>query len=412
MKKIFFFLVAAMMSGVVFAGGTIAMPTHLFVACQNGSKVTVINCKTNETTKLDGYMKDLGVDKNGNVYVLVCDSQYGWDDYTVYKNSSIYMSLKSGDNMYYSSMAMCVKEDVVVVAGTQVKKFNNKGYESRLFGYKNNVLAYETEWERKSLKRDQFHGYSKIVGSGSKTKTEAIMGQNESGCPDGFHLSVGYHVDAVDYCDGVIYSTGWGEREYSETPLGFSKQYLVRRCPRVWKNGHNYVEQYENQTGAAWNIAVFKVAGKEYIFTSGHHRNKPCAWEHSTVQLNDSGNYPCIVSEATFQVDVVNNQPVFCRVFLIKQGSKYRERGIYVQGNKVIQEWGNTSTNYMLDETNKVVAGNNSYYRIMTTSGGIEVWGARYFEKKDNKYQYKRFGTVTNLPSDFVVAGSKLAVYE
>ena len=66
----------------------------------------------------------------------------------------------------------------------------------------------------------------------------------------------------------------------------------------------------------------------------------------------------------------------------------------------------------MLDETNKVVAGNNSYYRIMTTSGGIEVWGARYFEKKDNKYQYKRFGTVTNLPSDFVVAGSKLAVYE
>ena len=409
MKKLFLFLLAALMCGA--ASASITMPKHLVVAGQSDKQVKVYNCKTKATYSLSGYLRNVGVDNSGNVYVLVANQQNGWGSYTVYKNSSIYMSLTESGNMQYSSMAMCVKGNNVVIAGSQVKKFNSKGYEARQVGYNNKVRVYETDWERKSLKRDQFKGYAKITGSGTKTKVEPIYDQNESGCPEGVHLSVEYHVDAVDYCDGFIYATGWGEREYSETPIGYQKQYLVRRCPRVWKNGHNVVEQYENQTGAAWNISVFNVGGKEFIFTSGHHRDKPCAWEHSTDQYSVSSGYiyPCIVSEATFQAGSVAGQPIFCRVFLVKTGANtYAEKGIYVQNNKTVGNWAGENNN-----STDLVAGKKSFYKVTTNANGVVVVKCQQNCYNDNNgYNFKDVGNLATLPADFKVKNAKIAVCE
>lgn len=408
MKKLFLFLLAALMCGA--ASASITMPKHLVVAGQSDKQVKVYNCKTKATYSLSGYLRNVGVDNSGNVYVLVANQKNGWGSYTVYKNSSIYMSLTESGNMQYSSMAMCVKGNNVVIAGSQVKKFNSKGYEARQVGYNNKVRVYETDWERKSLKRDQFKGYCNITGSGTKTKVEPIYDQNESGCPEGVHLSVEYHVDAVDYCDGFIYATGWGEREYTETPIGYQKQYLVRRCPRVWKNGHNVVEQYENQTGAAWNISVFKVSGKELIFTSGHHRDKPCAWEHSTDQFSASSGYvyPCIVSEATFQAGAIGGQPIFCRVFLIKTAANtYVEKGIYVQGDKTVGNWTD-----MNDNSTDVVAGKKSFYKVTNSANGVIVKCKQNCTNDNNGYSFKDVGTLVTLPADFKVKDAKIAVCE
>lgn len=406
MKKLFLFLIAALMSGVVSA--SITMPKHLVVAGQSGTQIKVYNCKTKETKTVPGYLKNVGVDNSGNVYVLSCNSPNGWGDYTVYKNYSVYSTFKKEKDYEYSSMAMCVKGNNVIIAGSQVKKFNSKGYEARLVGYNNKVRVYETDWERKSLKRDQFHGYSEIKGSTTKRKIEPIYGQNESGCPEGAHLSVVYHVDAVDYCDGFIYATGWGEREYSETPVGYTKQYLVRRCPRVWKNGKEVVQQYENQTGAAWNISVFKYMGKEYIFTSGHHRDKPCAWEHSNDQFSLSGyTYPCIVSEATFQAGAIGGQPIYCRIFLIKNGSNYEEKGIYFQGNKNVGGWSG-----MKDNSTDVVAGAKSFYKVTNGSNGFIVKCQQNCTNTNNGFNFKDIGTLVTLPADFKVSNAKLAVCE
>lgn len=395
------------MCGVVSSKPT--MPKHLVVAGQSGNKVKVYNCNTKETKTLDGYLKNIGLDNSGNVYVLVCDGMHGWGNYTVYKNYSVYMSFKKDKDIEYSSMAMCVKDNNVVIAGSQVKKFNRKGYEARLVGYNNKVRVYETDWERKSLKYEEFKGYAKITGSGTKTKVEPIN-ENESGCPEGSHLSVVFHVDAVDYCDGYIYATGWGEREYSETPVGYKKQHLVRRCPRVWKNGKEVVQQYENRTGAAWNISVFKYGGKEYIFTSGHQRGQACAWEHSTDQDNFSSlyGYPGVLDEAIFQAGATEQGPIYCRISLCKdvEENNIHTFGRYFQNNKMLDFWGSGPS---LD----VVAVNSGYYRLSKNkSNRLEVKYEKECVKKPYGFEFERSGTACTLPSDFKVDYAKLAVRE
>ncbi len=161
-------------------------------------------------------------------------------------------------------MAMCVKDNDVVVAGTLAKYFNKKGYEAKMFGEVNFRRKYETEFERKSLKRERFYGFVSVDG----TKTsypEYDMGAQGT-------ASEVFHVFDCDYSIGSIYSTGWGEREYTHN-TGYTN-YIVRRCARVWKDGKEVVQQYENRTSAAYNI---KVMGSNGIFTSGHQRGRECA---------------------------------------------------------------------------------------------------------------------------------------
>lgn len=409
MKKLFLFALAALFAGSSFADN---LPSDLFVASQNVGVVQVYNCKTKETFMFSGYLRDIGVDNKHNLYVLVSNAQSGWGDYTVYKNNSnnVYMSFRQNANGIYSSMAMTVKNDNVVVCGVQSKGFNNKGYESRMIGYVNNVKVFETGYDRKSLKRDNFKGYMKVQGSTTKKQLAGYGNENNSGNPQGDELSCVYHVDAVDYCDGYIYATGWGEREYTETPVGYQKYYLVRRCPRVWKNGAEVVQQYENRTGAAWNISVFKQSGKELIFTSGHQRSVACAWEHSTDQYNGDGFiYPGIISEATFLVASNNQGPIYCRTFLCKKTSaKYAIVGRFIQNGKVLGNFSRAEAKY-----HHLVPVNKGYYALMTNSNGcLEVRYEKGCEMGTNGFNFKQSGSTITLPKGFTDNNCKIAVRE
>lgn len=203
-----------------------------------------------------------------------------------FKKKCIFAALKKG------------KDNDVVVAGVQSLGFNNKGYSSRMFGYVNKKQVFMTDYERKSLKYEEFKGYAKISGSGVDTKVIGYGQENNSGNPQGDHLSCVYRVECVDYYDGKIYTGGWGEREYSETPVGYRKQYLVRRCPRVWKNGAEYCVPYENKTGAVWNLYKFTSSGKR-TFYSGHLGSVGLTWYgDSNSDKFDNSTYPGVVSEA------------------------------------------------------------------------------------------------------------------
>ena len=257
----------------------------------------------------------IAIDKNHNVYTLD-----GYQNYTLYKNGEVYQKLpQKSDKQYYTSMVMTVVGNDVVVAGVESREFNDKGFESRMVGYVNGKLVYQTEWHRKSLKRDRFIGYRKIIYEGTPAVgTEAVTGFNaiEKGDGTGRYdtRSLVYSVEAVDYVDGNIYTTGWGEREYSETPVGYQTQYMVRRCPRVWKNGKQIIQQYENRTGAGYNIHVMR-NGKS-ILTSGHQRNHICVWDGDKVIVSKDTDIDMVYTEAVIFNGMADKTPLFTRMFL------------------------------------------------------------------------------------------------
>jgi len=293
-------------------------PADIYYTVQFGENVLVYNANDGSHYTLKGYAVNIGIDNKHNVYVLVGDApvfggyNYVGTGYTVYKNGKKYQELQpAGKEQIYSSMAMKIVGNSVIVAGVESKLFNKKGYESRLVGYVNREQVYQTEWHRKSLKREHFVGYREVKGSGTSARIEDVRGLNNV-VED--PTSLVFYVAAVDYVDGDIYTTGWGEREYSETPLGYVKQYLVRRCPRVWKNGKQIVQQYENRTGAAFSINV-KRDGQN-ILTSGHQRGHICCWDGSRVMISGSDANKTIYKEAVLSNGMVDGSPVFTRVFV------------------------------------------------------------------------------------------------
>lgn len=321
MKRILISLLAAF---ALCLCATAQVPADLYYVIFSDHKTKLINASDGTCIfEQEGY-QEVAIDNRHNVYTI--DHDLSFNSYTVYKNGKVYQELDSkSKKQYYTSMAMTVVGNDVVVAGVESREFNEKGFESRLVGFVNGELAYQTEWLRKSLKRDRFIGYRRIIGSGPTAGTEAVTGYNaiaeDYGLKSYDTRSLVYHVCAVDYVDGDIYTTGWGEREYSETPVGYTTQYMVRRCPRVWKNGKQIIQQYENRTGAAYNIHVMR-HGKN-ILTSGHQRNHICAWDGNKVMIQTNSNIAAIVKEAVIYNGMADGTPLFTRMLLTDERILY-----------------------------------------------------------------------------------------
>jgi len=210
-------------------------------------------------------------------------------EYRVYKNTELMKTYKGNSNERYFSVAMRVKDGHVVVAGSKVRGFNKKGVEACLFGEVDFKKSYQTDYVRKSLKRENFRGFS-VIDSGQPL----VPAYDADGT---YNLSVYYGVKDVDYYKGNIYASGWGEREYTNTYRAV-KYYLVRRCPRVWKNGKEYLQQFENQTGAAYFINVVNAGGKKHVLTSGHHRGTGCGWDGEKIMYTYPKGEFAVESEA------------------------------------------------------------------------------------------------------------------
>ena len=295
-------------------------PTDIYYTVEKDSHVYVCNANTGQSYMLEADNAkafNIGIDNDHNVYVLVGSYLRGdlYHNFRVFKNGKLYQSFLDSGDQSFSSMAMKVVGNDVVVAGVETKKFNSRGYQARLVGYVNKVRVYQTDWERKSLKRDQFKGFCDIKGSGTKTKVVPATNFN-SLFTDDVESRV-YYVAAVDYVGGYIYTTGWGEREFTETPVGYQKQYLVRRCPRVWKNGKEIIQQYENRTGAAYSINVMRDG--QNILTSGHQRDHICGWDGNKDMITDNDMRNYIKKEAVVYGGMVDGVPVFTRMLISSQ---------------------------------------------------------------------------------------------
>ena len=318
MKKIIVSLLATV--AVCLSASAQTTPRDVYyVNLKSGGVHTVHNAISGASYDLNcSEVHNIGIDNNHNVYVLTTDANYAnhfVDTYTLWKNGKAYQKFHAASSdQYYSSIAMKVVGNDVVVAAVESKKFNSRGYQARLVGWVNGVQKYQTEWERKSLKREQFQGFCEIQGSGLSAK--AVVAKNFNSLGDYDFESRVFYVAAVDYVNGDIYATGWGEREYSVTPAGRAKQYLVRRCPRVWKNGKEIVQQYENRTGAAWTINVMR--GGQSILTAGHQRNRMCGWDgNKDMVVNYDGEGEAqILKEAVVFNGIVDGVPVFTRLFI------------------------------------------------------------------------------------------------
>lgn len=314
MKKLAFVLMACL------AVCMTANAQSMYVASKASDGIALVNMKTGEYQILDADIPvDIGIDDRGYTYVLGYSKKS--NTFKVWLNGQLqqqYFASDWGGDMF-SSMAMKIVGNDVVIACVLLRKFNKNGYEARQMGFVNGALKYRTDWERKSLKRDQFQGYISLSGSGRSLKKEyPVYNHNPYVLNSGIvekQVSQVMFIADVDYVNGDIYATGWGEREYTETPVGYQKQYLVRRCPRVWKNGKLLVEQYQNRTGAAWCINVMR--GGKNILTSGHQRGNVCAWDGNKDMI--SGGEGSIIREAVIDCGNVDGTPVFMRAYLIKE---------------------------------------------------------------------------------------------
>lgn len=390
------------------------MPQKAFVAGQNGNVVAIYDCNEKATYFIPGYLHDIGVDKKGDLYTLVCNVSSGWGNYYVYKNFNTtkpYLSFEEDAGGIYSSMAMRVKEGDVVVAGVKSRGFNDKGYESQMFGYVNGRRAFTTDYSRHSLKRDLFRGHRKWTGSGANAHLIGYGQENNSGNPQGDHLSCVYHVDGVDYVDGFVYTSGWIEREYSEGPAGFKSHYLVRRCPAAWKNGHETVKQFEQKTGAAWNINVLKYGKSEVILTSGHKGSRAWSWNlHFDIIQDGDKNmaagslYPGIFREEAFVLPTnmwKGNNFTHCRIYMAKGlDGVSRLHGRFLSGINIPEGW------FCLDAEDVAVAHNGVDYSIFfltKADKSMSVWWWGYIIGNDKgEYEwYHRNLAYSDIPAAF-----------
>ena len=87
MKKLFLlFFLATLSLGVVAQQNPMPMPQKAYVAGQNGNVVSIYDCNERAEYFIPGYLQDIGVDSNGDLYTLVCNNPSGWGNYYVYKN--------------------------------------------------------------------------------------------------------------------------------------------------------------------------------------------------------------------------------------------------------------------------------------------------------------------------------------
>ena len=87
MKKLFLLLfLATLFLGVVAQQNPMPMPQKAYVAGQNGNVVSIYDCNERAEYFIPGYLQDIGVDSNGDLYTLVCNNPSGWGNYYVYKN--------------------------------------------------------------------------------------------------------------------------------------------------------------------------------------------------------------------------------------------------------------------------------------------------------------------------------------
>lgn len=283
MKKLIIFFVATLLCCA--AAMAQQSTPHFAMAHATGDGTTVYT-DDGRTFEVEGEVLDLGMDGNTVWTLTRGERNIDFHDlrvgvFRVYKNDKRKKTYKGNDDERYFSMAMRVKDGHVVVAGSMVAPFNDKGFQSCLFGEVDFERVFETNYERKSLKRSNFRGFY-VVKDGRLDVPIYDL--------DGTAYSVYYGVKDVDYYKGNIYATGWGEREYTQT-YG-TKYYFVRRCPRVWRNGKEYVQQVENQTGAAYCINVVNADGKRHILTSGHNRGLGCGWDgNKLIYNNPVGNF-------------------------------------------------------------------------------------------------------------------------
>ena len=419
MKKIISLIALVCLFAANLAAQQNPMPTPLpqkaFVAGQNGNVVAIYDCNEKAVYYIPGYLHDIGVDNKGDLYTLVCDEVSGWGNYYVYKNFDTrnpYQSLvwNAADGIY-SSMAMRVKEGAVVVAGVQSRGFNDKGYESRMFAFVNKTQAYMTDYQRMSLKRDLFRGYQKWTGSGAKAHLVGYGQENNSGNPQGDHLSCVYHVDGVDYVDGFVYTSGWIEREYTEAPTGFKTHYLVRRCPVAWKSGHEIIKNFEHKTGATWNINVLKYGKSEVILTSGHKGSLAWSWNLNYDLIKDGDKnmaagtlYPGIFREEAFVLREnmwKGNNFTHCRIYMAKGlDGVSRLHGRFHSGINGRDGW------FCLEAEDVAVADDGvdySFFFLTRAEKAMHVWWWGYTIGNDKgEYEwYQKNVAYTDVPAAF-----------
>ncbi|MCR5019335.1 MAG: hypothetical protein K6A64_11135 [Bacteroidales bacterium] len=281
MKKHIILLAVTLLWGVA----AMAQQADLhFAMAHSMDNVTFVYTDDGRSFEVKGDVLDLGLDGNTVWTLTKSESSHILNnlivpDFRVYKNDQRRKSYRGNENERYFSMAMRVKDGHVIIAGSKVWPFNNRGFESCLFGEVDFERVFETDYVRKSLKRENFRGFCEYKNNKMETPSFDEDGTSV--------FSVYYGVKDVDYYKGNIYATGWGEREYTKTYYG-SKYYFVRRCPRVWKNGKEVIQQVENQTGAAYNINVINADGKKHVLTSGHNRGYGAGWDgNNTVYSID-----------------------------------------------------------------------------------------------------------------------------
>lgn len=150
MKRILISLLAAF---ALCLCATAQVPADLYYVIFSDHKTKLINASDGTCIfEQEGGYQEVAIDNRHNVYTI--DHDLSFNSYTVYKNGKVYQELdRKSKKQYYTSMTMTVVGNDVVVAGVESREFNEKGFESRLVGFVNGELAYQTEWLRKSLKR-------------------------------------------------------------------------------------------------------------------------------------------------------------------------------------------------------------------------------------------------------------------
>ena len=385
MKKLFLLLMASLSLGVAAQQNPMPMPQKAFVAGQNGNVVAIYDCNEKAVYYIPGYLQDIGLTDKGDLYTLVCNASSGWGNYYVYKNFTTtkpYMSFEEDAGGIYTSMAMRVKGNDVVVAGVQSRGFNDKGYESHMLGFVNGNRIFVTDYDRRSLKRDLFRGYQKWTGSGAKAHLIGYGQENNSGNPQGDHLSCVYHVDGVDYVDGIIYTSGWIEREYTDAPAGFKTHYLVRRCPMIWKNGNEYLKYMQDKTGAMWNINILKYGSANIYLTSGHKGSRAWSWNWNNDVIQDGDKnmaagslYPGIFREEAFVLREnmwKGNNFTYCRIYMARGlDGVSRLHGRFHTGINIPEGW------FCLEAEDVAVADNGvdySMFFLTRAEKEMQIW--------------------------------------
>lgn len=299
-------------------------------------------------------------------------------------------------NNNIQNVVMRVVGQTVVVAGVEYRGFNSNGREARMFGYRitngRRVKVFETDWERKSLKRENFRGYRGAMGEPDPdcNYTDKIYIEGDRYEQGGETSKVFWLYDCDLDPDGNILTTGWGERERTYMN-GVRKYYIVNRCARVWKNGKTFLSQYENKPSAAYCINAFP-GGNQNILTSGHLRNKACAWGDNVDNAYSADMGP-ITKEAVAPLGVSGFAPSsFLRIMIIDKSLFYVKHDSGSKKEFVPQRIGGFSEDH---EFHDVVFKGEYFFAVAhnTRKNSIEVWRIDKAGRSEMLKDFQVYGT-------------------